>query len=60
MPKGVVLTQETQAAGIHAQLCGSELTEGVMISYLPLAHIYAVSLAPATLLEKPVDPHPSV
>jgi long-subunit acyl-CoA synthetase (AMP-forming) len=42
MPKGVVLTQETQAAAINAQLCGSTLTDGAMLSYLPLAHIYAV------------------
>lgn len=41
MPKGVVLTQEVQAAAINAQLCGSTLTDGAMLSYLPLAHIYA-------------------
>lgn len=42
-PKGVVLTQGALAAATYSNLCGWDLQPGatpVMLSYLPLAHIY--------------------
>lgn len=42
-PKGAVLTHGQLALSVQAQLCGTAIVEGsTMISYLPLAHIYAV------------------
>lgn len=45
-PKGVVLTQGALAAATYSNMSGWDLPAGavpVMLSYLPLAHIYGVN-----------------
>jgi long-subunit acyl-CoA synthetase (AMP-forming) len=49
-PKGVVLTQGALAAAIYSKLSGYDLplnTTQVLLSYLPLAHIYGVNPTPS-------------
>ena len=44
-PIGVVLTHKYLAVSVHSQLYGMGLPENpILISYLPLAHIYGVSM----------------
>ena len=52
-PKGVVLTQGALASATYSNLCGMDVTPfvtPVVLSFLPLAHIYGVRSVSQTLL----------
>ena len=45
MPKGVILLHKTLATATQSNLYGMDLPDGgILMSYLPLAHIYEVSI----------------
>jgi acyl-CoA synthetase (AMP-forming)/AMP-acid ligase II len=48
-PKGAILTQGALASAAYSNTCGLEIgvsVEPVLLSFLPLAHIYGVCLTP--------------
>ena len=52
-PKGAVLTQGALASATYSNLCGMDVTPfvtPVVLSFLPLAHIYGVRSLSQTLL----------
>ena len=55
-PKGVILTQGALASAAYSNTCGLEIgvsVEPVLLSFLPLAHIYGVWFTPQPTVQRP-------